>query len=49
MHFDVRDRAFIGVAPIEVSEELTIMVVASDVDGMEATSYFKIRREIRMV
>jgi len=49
MHFDVRDRAFIGVAPIEVSEELTIMVVASDVDGMEATTYFKIRREIRRV
>jgi AAA family ATP:ADP antiporter len=48
MRFDVHQRAFSGVVPIEVSEELTIMVIASDVDGMEASSCFKIRRSTRL-
>ena len=47
MRFDVRHRIFTGVAPPEMSEELTVMVVASDVDGMEASSCFRIRRLIR--
>jgi AAA family ATP:ADP antiporter len=46
MRFDVHDRVFFGVAPATIVEELTIMVVASDVDGMEASSYFRIRCEI---
>jgi hypothetical protein len=40
----MRHRTFVGVVPAEVSEELTVMVVASDVDGMEASSCFRIRR-----
>ncbi len=44
MRFDMRHRAFTGVVPAEVSEEITVMVVASDVDGMEASSCFRIRR-----
>ncbi|HTO97727.1 MAG TPA: Npt1/Npt2 family nucleotide transporter [Myxococcales bacterium] len=43
MRFDMRHRAFIGVVPAGVSAELTVMVVASDVDGMEAASCFRIR------
>ncbi|HWE22471.1 MAG TPA: putative Ig domain-containing protein [Myxococcales bacterium] len=44
MRFDMRHRAFTGTVPVEVSEELTVMVVATDVDGMEASSCFRIRR-----
>jgi ATP:ADP antiporter, AAA family len=44
MRFDTRARAFTGVVPATVSEELTVMVVASDVDGLEASSCFRIRR-----
>jgi len=47
LRFDVRHRAFNGVVPAHVSEELTVMVVASDVDGMEASSCFTIRRLTR--
>jgi hypothetical protein len=47
MRFDVHRRMFSGVVPVEVAEELTVIVVASDVDGMEASSTFKIRRSIR--
>jgi len=44
MRFDMRHRTFSGVVPADVSEELTVVVVASDVDGMEASSCFRIRR-----
>jgi ATP:ADP antiporter, AAA family len=44
LRFEPRHRAFSGIVPAEVSEELTVMVVASDVDGMEASSCFRIRR-----
>jgi len=44
MRFDMWHRTFTGVVPAEVSEEITVMVVASDVDGMEASSCFRIRR-----
>lgn len=47
MRFDMRHRTFTGVVPSEVSEELTVMVVASDVDGMEASSCFRLRRVTR--
>jgi len=48
MRFDMRHRIFSGVVPAGVlEEELTVMVVASDVDGMEASSCFRIRRLIR--
>jgi len=44
VRFDIHHRTFTGVVPAEVSEELTVRVVASDVDGMEASSCFRIRR-----
>ena len=43
MRFDTRHLTFTGVVPAEVSQELTVMVVANDVDGMEASSFFRIR------
>ena len=45
VRFDVRQRAFIGTAPhtVEVSA-LRIVVIASDVDGLEARSAFCFRR-----
>jgi ATP:ADP antiporter, AAA family len=45
IRFDMRHRAFTGVVPGEVSDELTVMVVCSDVDGMEASSCFRLRRQ----
>jgi AAA family ATP:ADP antiporter len=47
VRFDVRQRAFIGTAPhaVEVSV-LRIVVIASDVDGLEARSAFCFRRVI---
>lgn len=48
MRFDIRRRTFTGVVPAGVSEELTVKVVASDVDGMEASSCFQIRRFTRL-
>jgi AAA family ATP:ADP antiporter len=47
MQFDSRRRAFTGVLPEEVTEEITIMVIASDVDGSEASSCFVMRRVVR--
>ena len=44
MRFDMRNHIFTGVVPAGISEELTVMVVATDVDGMEASSCFKLRR-----
>jgi hypothetical protein len=35
------------VGPQDVSEELTITVIASDVDGMQARSCFVVRRVTR--
>jgi AAA family ATP:ADP antiporter len=48
MRFDIRHRTFTGVVPVELSVDLTVMVVASDVDGMEASSCFRIRRLTRL-
>jgi len=47
VRFDVRQRAFIGTAPhtVELSA-LRIVVIASDVDGLEARSTFLVRRVI---
>src|SRR5262249_11965096 len=44
MRFDMRHRAFTGVVPAGVTGELTVRVVASDVDGLEASSCFRMRR-----
>jgi AAA family ATP:ADP antiporter len=44
MRFDARHRLFTGQPPAEFTEELTVEVVASDVDGMEVTSCFVVRR-----
>jgi AAA family ATP:ADP antiporter len=44
LRFDMRRRSFTGVFPPDLIDELTVMVVASDTDGMEASSLFKIRR-----
>jgi ATP:ADP antiporter, AAA family len=43
VQFDVRRRAFVGTGPTTV-EELRVAVIASDVDGMEARSFFVVRR-----
>jgi AAA family ATP:ADP antiporter len=41
MRFDVRRRAFVGSVPHEVQvSELRVVVIASDVDGLEARSTF---------
>jgi AAA family ATP:ADP antiporter len=45
LQFDLRRRAFVGTGPA-TAEEVRIEVVASDVDGMEARSYFAIRRVV---
>jgi hypothetical protein len=44
LRFDSGRRLFRGQPPGEFAEELTIEVVASDVDGMEVTSCFVMRR-----
>ena len=41
LQFDPRRRAFVGTGPVVV-EELSIAVIASDVDGMEARSVFRV-------
>jgi AAA family ATP:ADP antiporter len=46
LRFDARQRAFIGAPPEQVVEEITVRVIASDVDGMEASSCFVIRRRV---
>lgn len=43
LQFDMHGRAFSGVAPADLAGEITVRVTASDVDGMEASSLFKIR------
>jgi ATP:ADP antiporter, AAA family len=43
LRFDARQRAFVGALPSGTVEELRVRVVASDVDGMEASSCFVIR------
>ena len=47
MQFDARRRTFLGSCPSGYSEEVTIEVVASDVDGTQAASLFVMRRAIR--
>lgn len=42
--FDMRHRSFTGVFPAQLTDEITVTVIASDVDGMEASSLFRIRR-----
>jgi AAA family ATP:ADP antiporter len=44
VRFDVARRQFSGVVPVEISDEITVMVTASDVDGMQVSSSFRIRR-----
>jgi len=45
VRFDVRQRVFVGTAPVDVSiDELRIAVIASDVDGLEARTTFIVRR-----
>jgi AAA family ATP:ADP antiporter len=43
LRFDPKRRRFSGKAPAAFTEELTIAVVASDVDGLEVTSSFRLR------
>jgi ATP:ADP antiporter, AAA family len=43
LRFDAQQRRFTGEPPHGYCEELTVMVVASDVDGLEATSTFQVR------
>ena len=45
LQFDPQARAFRGTGPAAV-EELRITVIASDVDGMEARSFFMVRRGV---
>jgi AAA family ATP:ADP antiporter len=47
LRFDPRSRTFAGMGPTDVFEELTITVIASDVDGMQARSCFVVRRVTR--
>ena len=42
LRFDAKRRRFFGQPPAAVHEELTIMVVASDVDGLEVASSFRL-------
>jgi hypothetical protein len=46
VRFDARRRLFRGIGPQDLTEEITITVIASDVDGMEATSRFVVRRHV---
>ncbi len=43
LRFDPKSRRFSGLPPAGFVEELTVTVVASDVDGLEATSSFRLR------
>jgi len=43
LRFDPKRRRFSGRAPAAFAEELSIAVVASDVDGLEVTSSFRLR------
>jgi AAA family ATP:ADP antiporter len=44
LKFDPHARRFSGLAPADYAEEITITVIASDVDGLEASSTFVMRR-----
>jgi len=43
LQFDPRRRVFVGVGPATV-EEVRVLLIASDVDGLEARSVFRVRR-----
>jgi len=43
LRFDAKARRFSGQAPATLVEEITVTVIASDVDGLEATSNFRLR------
>jgi len=43
LRFDANARRFSGRAPETLVEELTVTVIASDVDGLEASSDFRLR------
>ena len=43
LRFDPKSRRFQGRPPAAFTEELTIAVVASDVDGLEVASSFRLR------
>lgn len=43
LQFDMLRRSFTGVFPVELANELTVKVVASDVDGLEAFITFRVR------
>ena len=47
VQFDARQRTFLGKCPDGYCEEVTIEVVASDVDGSEVASLFVMRRTLR--
>jgi AAA family ATP:ADP antiporter len=47
LRFDANARRFTGEAPASLSEELTVTVIASDVDGLEATSDFRLRSSLQ--
>jgi AAA family ATP:ADP antiporter len=47
LRFDARSRRFAGRPPEGFYEELTVLVVASDVDGLEATSTFVLRSVVQ--
>ena len=46
LRFDARQRRFACRAPHGCSEEFTVVVVATDVDGLEASSTFVVRRSL---
>jgi AAA family ATP:ADP antiporter len=45
LRFDIRQCAFTGIFPSDLAADITVRVVASDVDGMEAASDFRIRQQ----
>ena len=45
LRFNIRECAFSGVFPSDLAADITVRVVASDVDGMEAASDFRIRQQ----
>jgi AAA family ATP:ADP antiporter len=46
LKFDPRTRRFSGQSPATFAEELTVIVVASDVDGLEVASSFRLRATV---
>ncbi len=47
LRFEPRSRRFIGLPPADMVEEVRVLVVASDVDGFEASSSFTLRAATR--